>query len=128
MENKIYLFLDDVRMPQVCVNYMKRRIGGLCNIYVNYDWLIVRNYDDFVAAVKKHANNIAIVSFDHDLADAHYDPKTWTQGFKYQEKTGYECAEFLKQYYEENKFELPNLFIHSMNPVGTERIRNLFKF
>lgn len=38
-----------------------------------------------------------------------------------------ECAKFMKQYYEEKGWSFPTMFVHSMNPVGTENIINLFK-
>lgn len=43
------------------------------------------------------------------------------------EKTGYHCAKWMKDSYEENKIELPVMFVHSMNPVGTDNIINVFK-
>ena len=41
-------------------------------------------------------------------------------------ETGYECALWMKVFYEERKKDLPTIFVHSMNPVGTEKIKNLF--
>jgi hypothetical protein len=43
------------------------------------------------------------------------------------EQTGYHCAKWMKDFYQENKIELPIIFVHSMNPVGAENIVNLFK-
>lgn len=120
------LFLDDIRMPQECIHYMHKRIGDKNQIYLE-DWMIVRNYKEFVDAVTKHIDIITHVSFDHDLADIHYDPTTWTESFVYQEETGYDCAKWFKQFYEEKHKELPVIIVHSMNPVGTEKILNLFK-
>ena len=61
------LYLDDVRIPQT------------------EGWEIVRNYDDFVKWIEE--NGLPdIVSFDHDLAEVHYDPSTWRQSFEYHEK------------------------------------------
>ena len=120
------VFLDDVRCNEECLNYMYHRIGSLNPIYDEI-WSIVRNYDDFIELIKNNYKIITHISFDHDLADIHYDPKTWTESFKYHEKTGYDCAKWLKQFYEDNKIELPIMFVHSMNPVGTEKIIKLFK-
>lgn len=120
------LFLDDIRQPQECIHYMQKRIGALNPIYLE-DWNVVRNYKDFVEAVTNHIDEITHVSFDHDLADIHYDPTTWREGFVYQEETGHDCAVWLKNFYKERGKELPILFVHSMNPVGTQNIINVFK-
>lgn len=84
-------------------------------------------------AVSEHIDKITHVSFDHDLADEHYDPSMFEDKHKYnviskffEEKTGYECALWMKVFYEERKKDLPTIFVHSMNPVGTEKIKNLF--
>jgi spore germination protein YaaH len=105
---------------------MQKRIGALNPIYLE-DWNVVRNYKDFVEAVTNHIDEITHVSFDHDLADIHYDPTTWREGFVYQEETGHDCAVWLKNFYKERGKELPILFVHSMNPVGTQNIINVFK-
>jgi len=124
MENKIKLFLDDIRAPINCLSYMHTRIGALNPIYKE-EWLVVRNYTEFCKAVQENLGEISHVSFDHDLADDHYDPKS-DNG--YLEETGLDCAKFLIRYYEENNEPLPEfLFVHSMNPVGTTNIINLFK-
>jgi len=120
------LFLDDIRQPQECIHYMQKRIGALNPIYLE-DWTVVRNYKDFVDVVTNHIDEITHVSFDHDLADIHYDPTTWREGFVYQEETGHDCAVWLKNFYKEKGKELPILFVHSMNPVGTQNIINVFK-
>lgn len=105
---------------------MHKRIGKLNPIYLEDDWTVVRDYDEFVKALTENYKEITHISFDHDLADAHYDPSTWTQSFVYKEKTGYDCAVFTKSFYEENNLQFPVMFVHSMNPVGTEKIINLF--
>lgn len=120
------LFLDDVRNPSECVHYMYKRIGELNPIYLE-EWTIVRDFDQFIKVVQKSYKEITHVSFDHDLADVHYDPKTWTESFVYKEKTGYDCAKWMKYFYISKKKNLPVMFVHSMNPIGTERIINLFK-
>lgn len=124
------LFLDDVRMPMECSMYMHKRIGKLNPIYLE-DWEIVRNYNEFRAVVTFNANIITHVSFDHDLADIHYgynsETGAWAEEFKYLEETGYDCAMWLKEYYKDMQLPLPIIFIHSMNPVGVERIKNVFK-
>ncbi len=127
------LFLDDVRSPQDCAAYMHRRIGALNPIYLEGDWFIVRNFEQFVNAIDNYKRNITHVSFDHDLADGHYH-ESMNNKEEYEkhlqtvkEKTGLDCAKYLKNVYEDDHLSLPVMFVHSMNPVGTENIINLWK-
>lgn len=127
------LFLDDVRSPKDCLHYMGARIGDP-TIY-NKNWIVVSNYDEFARVVTDHYKEITHVSFDHDLGEdvaleaiERGMSKTQArQKLKKNVKSGYDCAEFLKMFYKQVNQELPVMFIHSMNPVGTQRIINLFK-
>jgi hypothetical protein len=111
---------------------MHTRIGKLNPIYLT-EWKIVRNYDEFVKAVEKHYTEITHISFDHDLADIHYAaPMTGSEEDYYNavsngEKTGKHCAIWLKDFYTEKNHPLPEMYVHSMNPVGTQAIINVFK-
>jgi hypothetical protein len=112
---------------------MHQRIGALNPIYLE-DWMVVRNYDEFVNAITEHIDIITHISFDHDLSDEHYDPMMYEGQTKYNElynqfieKTGYECAKWMKEFYTENNKQLPVMFVHSMNPTGTQNIINIFK-
>lgn len=127
------IFLDDVRSPSDCAKYMHARIGSLNPIYLE-DWYIVRNFEQFQDVIFRYHKDITHVSFDHDLAEAHYHESMYQGGKVYMkylettsEKTGYDCAKWMKNFYEENSIEFPVMFVHSMNPVGTENIINLFK-
>ncbi len=127
------LFLDDVRSPDNCLAYMQPRIGAEVAIYKE-SWFVVRNYHKFVEFIKTHAPNITHISYDHDLAEAHYHESMYEGGRVYMkyletvsEKTGLDCAKFMKEYYEAKKYDFPKMYVHSMNPVGTENIINLFK-
>lgn len=126
------VFLDDIRDPKHCLSYMRPRIGILCDLYGS-EWEIVRNFDDFVDIVKNNYQHITHVSFDHDLADEHYqDPTMFPSVEDYykdigKEKTGLDCARWFKYFYEAKKKRLPVMFVHSMNPVGTQRIIDLWK-
>lgn len=113
------LFLDDIRQPAVVGNYFSPADKRV--LFRTLDWVIVRNYEEFVDYIEKNGLP-KLVSFDHDLADAHYDPATWTESFQYHEKTGYECAKWLIEYIHDLKLELPEFLCHSANPVGKERI------
>lgn len=114
------LFLDDIRQPWEAGNYMYP--VEVRSLYRLKEWIIVRNYKEFVHCINE--NGLPnLVSFDHDLADIHYDPATWTESFKYQEETGYDCAKWLVDYCIENTLKLPNFLVHSMNPVGRDNIK-----
>jgi|SRR6478736_80655 len=130
------IFLDDIREPSECAKYMHNRIGKDNLTYLEGEWYIVRNYDQFCRALVKYEQDITHISFDHDLADEHYTPEEfwetkekaeeWASKQEYKEKTGYDCAVFFNERFK-NKQVWPTLYVHSMNPVGTERIINLFK-
>ena len=124
------LFLDDMRCPSECALYMHRRIGKDNPIYLEGEWFIVRNYDQFCKALIAFCPYITHVSFDHDLADEHYAPEEhwdtdWHEHQEFKEKTGYDCAVFLKEFYDNRNY--PIMYVHSMDPIGTQRIINLFK-
>lgn len=126
------IFLDDVRSPRDCTAYMYKRIGDRDSIYLG-DWMVVRNYDEFVDAVKDNIDTITHVSFDHDLSTDHYDPSMYDDDGSYndlyttfKEKTGYECAKWMKDFYSEKAMDLPTILVHSMNPVGVKNINGVF--
>lgn len=123
------LFLDDIRMPQQVHEYIKN------NIYLSLEWIIVRNYKEFVQAITNDFPDV--ISFDHDLADTHYTPehlwvdynksKEWQDQQVHKEKTGYECAKWLVEYCLDNDLDLPLCYVHSQNVVGRDNINNLLK-
>lgn len=124
------LFLDDIRQVRDACYYVVNP-----KIYWEEDWDIVRNYDEFVQYIEK--NGLPdLISFDHDLADEHYedlfsDPN-WSKSNddielkyeEYREKTGLDCAKWLVEYCRENKLKLPIFFVHSANPVGRRNIED----
>ena len=68
------------------------------------------------------------ISFDHDLAPEHYTKylgEPFIETNQYEEETGYECARWLVEYCSEKGLEIPDFAVHSMNPVGSERIFSL---
>lgn len=122
------LFLDDIRHPVDCVKYMHARIGKLNPIYLE-QWEIARNFNQFKEWVEycfQVGEELTHISFDHDLADVHYNPETQQESFAYDEKTGYDCAVWLRSFYLEKGLSLPVMFVHSMNPVGTQKIVDFF--
>lgn len=125
MKQGIKLFLDDERQPQQCTLYMRERIGNLVSLY-NEDWKIVKSYEEFIKAVEENYQQITHVSFDHDLGDILYDPKTGKQSIEWHEKSGYDCAVWFKNFYKEKELKWPVMFVHSGNGVGTDNIIFVF--
>ena len=120
-----YLFLDDERKP-----------GDVtwCEL-PSAKYVVVRNYDEFVRHVLTFGVP-AFVSFDHDLADEHYrvgfeearalEPWRMQTGESFDygpEKTGYDCARWLVDFCTERGAKFPKYAVHSMNPVGSVRIK-----
>ena len=130
------IFLDDYRQPTDCLKYMDKRIGNLNPIYNEGEWFVVKNYPEFVKAIDRFKGEITHISFDHDLADGHYHQNMQEGTINYSSedfnsndfnKTGYHAAEYFKKVYDNEKLEYPVLFVHSMNPVGTQNIVNVFR-
>ena len=64
-----YLFLDDIRHPWDCIPYMTNP-----GIYAKLEWIIVKNYDQFIAKIEERGLP-SMISFDHDLSDIDYYPE-----------------------------------------------------
>ena len=125
-----HLFLDDERMP-----------GDVtwCNL-PSAKYAVVRNYNEFVQHILTFGVP-AFVSFDHDLADFHYEAamKDAQQNSKMKllfevadeivdvdygpEKTGYDCARWLADFCADRGAKFPKYAVHSMNLVGSVRIK-----
>jgi hypothetical protein len=108
-ENKIYLYLDDVRTPTAD------------------NWEVVRNYDEFVAHIRLNGlENYEVISLDHDLGDTamqeYYNNVRDNYTIDYsniKEKTGMDCAKWLVAESMNRKIPLPQIYIHSANPIGS---------
>lgn len=127
------IFLDDVRNPATCLSYMYKSIGKKSYVYSDEDWKVVRNYEDFIHLIQQYAGDIDLISFDHDLASEHYHPSMLKSAEEYnsqyplfKEKTGLDAARWFKEFYDKNNLQLPEILVHSMNPVGFQNITNLF--
>ncbi len=125
------IFLDDVRIPEDCSKYMHTRIQSANKIYLE-EWVIVRNYKEFCSIITNNHPNITHISYDHDLADCFQLRETlnideWFDVNGNREYTGLDCAKFMKDFYNEKQLKYPIMFVHSLNPVGTNNIINLFK-
>ena len=124
------LFLDDFRMPLDVLHYTKDE--SLHVLYIEENWDIVRNYEEF----KNHIKNKGIpdlISFDHDLAHEHYSPLMYANARAYNalyktfnEKTGYHAAKWLKSYLKRKGLEMPEIYCHSQNPIGKKNILKIF--
>lgn len=119
---KRIVFLDDIRMPEDVFKYTSNPI------YNRNNWIIVRNYNEFIQEIQK--NGIPdLISWDHDLADEHYAPEMYDPAkynkLVFQEKTGYDCAKWLVEHIMDNDLKLPHYLCHSMNPAGKINIMSL---
>lgn len=122
------LFLDDIRDVKDACYYVSNP-----KIYWEDDWDVVRNYNEFVDYIEK--NGLPdLISFDHDLADFHYDYKPedyenmseedMINNFGSMEKTGLDCAKWLVDYCFLNRLPIPEFMVHSANPVGKKNIES----
>ena len=107
--NKKRLYLDDVRTP------------------TSDEWIIVRNYDEFVAEIKKWGlDEFEIISLDHDLGEGamveYYTnvKNNFTLNYEnIEEKTGMDCCRFLVSESMSKNIPLPQIYVHSANPIGS---------
>lgn len=117
------LFLDDIRQPKDACHIVSNP-----KIYWDSDWSTVKNYVEFCEWIK--TNGLPdIVSFDHDLADIHYeiDFNDWNDATADQlgvEETGLDCAKWMVNYCITNNVTLPEYYVHSANPVGRKNIKS----
>ena len=120
--------MDDFRNPMDCINYMRLRVDDSV-MYSREKWIVVRNYEEFVNYITNNGLPY-LISFDHDLADEHYDPSMYSGNYddvakNFKEKTGMDCAKWLVDYCLDNEKQLPKFVVHSMNPAGTKNISSL---
>lgn len=107
--NKKWLYLDDVRTPK------------------DETWEVVRSYDEFVAHIRMNGlENYEVISLDHDLGDTamqeYYNnvhPNYTLDYNNITEKTGLDCAKFLVAQSMNTKIPLPQIYVHSANPIGS---------
>jgi hypothetical protein len=118
---KIWLYLDDVRIP------------------TEGEWEVVRNYDEFVAHIKLNGlGAYEVISLDHDLGEGamveyytNTKPNYELDYNRIPEKTGMDCARYLVAEAMDKKIPLPTIYVHSANPIGTANmigyINNYFR-
>lgn len=111
-KKRIWLFLDDIRIP------------------TDERWKVVKNYEEFVAHIRLNGlENYEIISLDHDLGytamvEYYTNAKTNYQ-INYnniEEKTGLDCAKFLVAESMNKGIPIPQVFVHSANPIGAANI------
>ena len=119
--DKLYLYLDDVRTPKAD------------------NWEVVRNYDEFVAHIKlKGLSAYEVISLDHDLGEGamveyytNVKPNYELDYNRIPEKTGMDCVRFLVAESMHTKIPLPQIYVHSANPIGAANmmgyINNYFR-
>jgi hypothetical protein len=119
--NKLYLYLDDVRTPKAD------------------NWEVVRNYDEFIAHIKlKGLGAYEVISLDHDLGEGamveyytNVKPNYELDYNRIPEKTGMDCARWLVAKSMNTKIPLPAIYVHSANPIGAANmmgyINNYFR-
>ena len=120
MITKYNLFLDDYRIP-THVTWVK------IPDYQHYT--VVRNYKQFVDLIELRGLP-QFICYDHDLADDHYNQSHVRSDInydKYEEKTGYHCAQWLINYCIDKKIKHPPYIVHSLNPVGKDNIISLIE-
>lgn len=111
-KNKIWLYLDDVRIP------------------TEGDWQLVRNYDEFVAHIKMNGlESYELISLDHDLGEGamieyytNVKPNYELDYKRIPEKTGMDCARWLVAEAMTKNIPLPTIYVHSANPIGAANI------
>jgi len=109
-EMKYNIYLDDVRTPKKTA----------------MEWVVVRNYDEFVAKVTELGlENIALISLDHDLGDTammewHTNVvNNYTLDYNnITEKTGMDCTKWLVEQWL-NGAPVCRVKIHSANAIGS---------
>ena len=112
-KEKITLYLDDIRKP-------------LAN-----HWQVVTNYDEFVSHIRLNGlENYELISLDHDLGEQatneFYKNAQPNYIINYDniinEKTGLDCAKWLVAESMTKKIPLPQIYVHSANPIGSANI------
>jgi len=102
------IYLDDVRTP------------------VDKDWIIVRNYEQFVSKIQDIGlENIELISLDHYLGDTAMSE--WRKNVYHNyslnydnilEKTGMDCTKWLVEQWIDGK-PVVDVVVHSANAIGS---------
>ena len=136
--NKIkrFLCLDDERKIKNCYLYDEQQLLTVASGVSEFEWDIVRSYDEFVDYVEKYGIP-DIVSFDNDLDTSmegehlkKFD-KAHDTGFLDWEscktKTGIHCAKWLIDKCKELNADIPKYYVHSANTFARPIIREIME-
>ena len=115
---KYRIYLDDIRTP------LNPQLEGVP------EWTVVRSYDEFINAVLEIGmENIEVISLDHDLGPSamneYYNnvhPNYTLDYDNITEKTGYDVAKWLVLEAIRLDIKLPEVYVHSANPIGSANI------
>jgi len=107
------LYLDDVRTP-----------------IHHEDWEVARDYNQLVSMIRLNGlDSYELISLDHDLGDTamreYYNNVKDHYTLDYNnilEKTGYDVAKFLVAESMTKNIPLPQIYVHSANPIGSANI------
>lgn len=97
----IKLWLDDIRNPE---------------LFGHIGWTWVKTYEEAIAYLS--SGNVVEASLDHDL------DISATLGYPADEKTGYDVVCWME---ENNVWPTNGVKVHSMNPVGAQRMRKVIE-
>ena len=95
---KSVLWLDDLRDPKC---FLKE--------YDSYDVVWIKDYRSFVEYIG-NGQLPDVVDFDHDLGEG---------------ESGYDCVKFLVNWCIDHGAGLPEIEIHTSNPVGRDNIKSI---
>ena len=109
INKRLRLYLDDIRTPK------------------DPEWIVARNYDEFVKQIKLHGlGSFEVISLDHDLGEGamveYYTNVKNNYTLDYnniKERTGMDCCHYLVSESMNEKIPLPQVYIHSANPIGS---------
>jgi hypothetical protein len=125
MESSYNIFLDDFRHPYDAFNIWKD------TDFLKLKWVIVRSHDEFAKTITdRHSNGEwpAIIAFDHDLSDEHYDMDFSDMNYlKTTIPTGYHSAEWLIDFCVQNNLDLPGFKVHSQSTSGRKNITDVLE-
>ena len=112
-KEKITLYLDDIRIPK------------------DSSWQVVKDYTEFISHIRLNGlENYELISLDHDLGeqamDEFYNNALPNYTLNYDnivnEKTGLDCAKWLVAESMTKNIPLPQIYVHSANPIGSANI------
>jgi hypothetical protein len=108
INKRLRLYLDDIRTPK------------------DPEWIVARDYDEFVKQIKLYGlGSFEVISLDHDLGEGamveyytNVKNNYMLDYNKINERTGMDCCRYLVSESMNEKIPLPQIYIHSANPIG----------